>query len=272
MITAVHAFSAGSVRHREAIVHRGGSWRQLEIPARIGVIEHTAGPILFDLGYHPSLRQRLRGLSRLYHRLVPWRCRPDQTAAAALARLGYAPDDLQFILVSHFHADHIAGLVDFPRARVVASTTAWRALQERSSVSLARHGYFRELLPADLAGRLQLVDPPDPGPTLEESALDLLGDETLGVVSLPGHAPGQVGLWARPRTGREVLFVADATFSRAGVDTGTLPSAPFVRLAYDDADAARGTLDTVRRWHGEHPSMHLVSAHAWEGPPDGRLA
>jgi len=270
-VRQVHTFSGGHVRHLERLVRADSPLRLRTLPVRFGIVEHAEGPIVVDTGYHPSLHQRLRGLGRVYPRVVPFTCTPDETVGARLHQLGYDADDVQGVFLTHLHADHVGGLCDVPGAPIWVSPVAWRALRSGSRLDLVRHGFFAELVPEDLLPRLRFVEPPPAGADLDDSALDLLGDGSLGVVSLPGHAPGQIGLSVRGPDGQRALFVGDATFSRGAVDTVQLPSPLFQALVADDAAATRHSLARIREWLGQHPDLAILAAHAWEGPDEGTL-
>jgi glyoxylase-like metal-dependent hydrolase (beta-lactamase superfamily II) len=41
-----------------------------------------------------------------------------ETAVEQVRRLGYTPDDVKHVVVTHFHFDHVGGLPDFPQASV----------------------------------------------------------------------------------------------------------------------------------------------------------
>ena len=43
---------------------------------------------------------------------------PEETAARQVERLGYRRADVRHIVLTHFDADHIGGLADFPDAQV----------------------------------------------------------------------------------------------------------------------------------------------------------
>lgn len=267
----VHSWSGGSVRHIERIVRRDGAFRLRVLPARFGIIEHPNGPVVFDTGYHPSLRHRLQGPARAYHHIIPWRCEPHQTIGARLQALGYQPHDVQTVILSHLHADHIAGLVDLPGVRITLAQQALSALRAGRRIPLARHGYFAELLPRDLDERADLVILPEPTAHLEDCAVDLLGDDTLHLVALPGHAPGQMGLWVKRPETCDVLFLADASFSLDAIRTGATPSRLFMRAAFDDARRTRATIANIQSWKAKNPSMELVTCHGWEGPDGGEI-
>lgn len=98
-----------------------------------------------------------------------------------LASAGYAPDDIDRVVITHGDGDHIGGIGSFGRARFVMTPLAWelwtgeverrRMVDEfvelfrgsRSPAELAataeqRERYGREVLPA-LAERVELVEP-----------------------------------------------------------------------------------------------------------------
>lgn len=263
MIRDVHILDGGEVTHLERLMDRGGAWRLRTVPARFAAIEHeTEGVILFDTGFHPSLRQRMRGVARAYHRVVPWRCTVG--TAEALRGAGLEPAQVSRVVLSHLHVDHLAGVHDFPRATVHLTRTAWDHLRSGSRLALARRGFFPELLPETIEPRIEWVEPPPPGATLDESALDLLGDGTLGVVALPGHAPWQIGLVVRRASGPRTFLVADATFGLDALRRGDLPSRAFRAAVFHDDAATRATVDHMRRWWSQEPDLRVVPAHAWE--------
>ena len=74
---------------------------QIPCDSRSLLIESTAGLILVDTGngdkLPPKVRQRL-GMDNRNRRL-----------AGELARVGFAPEDIDIVLFTHFHGDHIGG-------------------------------------------------------------------------------------------------------------------------------------------------------------------
>lgn len=254
---------AGSCRHLERLVIRGGRTRRLRLPALVGVLRHpTEGVVLFDTGYAPRIRRAAAGWpGRLYPWIVPFSVDDAASAVAALARRGIAPEDVRTVVVSHFHPDHVGGLRDFPLARIVTTTEAWRRVEGARGWRALRLGYLPALLPADFRERLYLVpgfaDPaygPFPG------THDLFGDGRLRLVPLPGHAAGQVGLLAEVTAGRRVLFVADACWVSAGYRRLAPPS-PVTRLVTDDARAQRLSLERVHSAWRSDPGLLVVPSH-----------
>src|SRR4051812_5706786 len=117
---------AGLCRHPEGMVVRGAPWRSQPFPALFGVVTHpTHGVTLFDTGYSERfVRETSAFPARLYRWLTPPEVTHDDTAVAQLARAGIKAEDVKRIVISHFHADHVAGLRDFPNAELVATREA----------------------------------------------------------------------------------------------------------------------------------------------------
>lgn len=127
-------------------------------------------------------------------------CTPDNLPAAQLARCGVQPGQIDLMIQSHSHIDHIGGLADFPQAPVLI------AAAERA---LPRPLYF---------GGRQPMDWPD------RRYITLDRDTEIGpgfhVLMAPGHAPGQIAvLLDLPQTG-PVLLTSDAISRPAEVDEG----------------------------------------------------
>jgi glyoxylase-like metal-dependent hydrolase (beta-lactamase superfamily II) len=238
----------GSTRAFEALAVRGGAWRTLEFPALVGLLEHpTRGPFLFDTGYSTAFFGATRGLPGcLYRWATPVELRDEQRLEVQLARLGLRTADIQGLFLSHFHADHVAGLGAFPGRRVWTSNSAFEAVRRLGSWSGLRRAHLPALLPDDLGARLVPIEAAarrrldGPWAALGEGH-DVFGDGSLLVVLLPGHARGQFGLLVREETGLELLLAADAVWTTRALREKRLPAAP-ARLLVDDWAAYGHTL------------------------------
>ncbi|MGV3723920.1 MAG: MBL fold metallo-hydrolase [Actinomycetota bacterium] len=258
----VHVLDTGSCVALEAIMIRGGRWKAVHVPCLTGLLRHPEhGWVLWDTGYAPRLLEVTRRLPyRLYRWMTPLRFRPEQSVAAQLSRLGIAPEEIRTVLISHLHADHLCGLRDFPGARLVATAAAWEATNGRAGMRALRQGYLPGLLPDDFAQRAELLGAFE-GPVVGSlgPTHDLFGDGTLRLVSLPGHARGQMGLLAETERG-PLLFAADAAWLTASVQE-CRPPHPVTRLILDDPAAADETLDRLHEFLEALPDVTLVPTH-----------
>ena len=155
-----------------------------------------------------------------------------------LAELGVAPGDVDAVLVTHAHRDHVGGLAPdgkaaFPRATVYIARQEhefWMNPANQAKVPERTRGTFQALadMLAPYAGRVKQVEP-GPG-TLPGSTL----------LAAPGHTPGQLALLLESQ-GKRLLLWADLLH---GLDLQA--AHPDIAIAFDldpaAAIAARQTL------------------------------
>ena len=258
----VELLVAGHCVALERFVRRGGGWRPIEFPSLVAVVEHPDGGVaLFDTGYAPRFQAATaRWPYRLYGSLLPVTCGPADAAVSQLAGLGIDPENVRLIVLSHLHGDHMAGLLDFPQARIVVGEgmSDWRA---RSAWANTAHGVVPELLPDQLERRAVDLASVPVGPTGLGGRLrnghDLFGDGSAAVIPLPGHTKGHLGLWL-PGAGRDgLLLVGDAVWNRRAFTHGELPLRPL----QGDRHSYVGVVDELARLHAERPGLLIVPSH-----------
>lgn len=227
-------------------------------PALAMLVETETAAVLVDAGYGPAFFAATRGFPARFHRwATPVRLTPAQHLRAQLPRL---PD---MVFVTHFHADHAAGLIDLPASiPVMASQAAidGLALDDRASLRAACPPRLRDALRARDPCP---VDGAPPVPTgLAEFPLghDLLGDGRLLAIPLPGHGIGQMGLFL-PEAAR--FLIADAAYSRAALRGNRMP--PRLVLArLGDARAYAATFAALRALAARRPDIRLDPSHCPE--------
>lgn len=186
----------------------------------------------------------------------------DETAVTQLARLGYAPDDVRHILLTHLDIDHCGGLPDFPRARV-------HVLADELTAALAEAPSFR-YRPAHWAHDPNWVT--YAGPTRDWFGFDAHQLDGLpadfALVPLGGHTAGHTGVAVRDGE-RWLLHCGDAYYYHRELDADPQPH-PILHQVQTGAEVHRdlrlGTQARLRelvRRHGAEVS--LISAHdPWE--------
>ena len=179
---------------------RGGE-RLIGIPAYLLETDHGAR-ILFDTGFPPAyatdpgIADR-DGLPR-FGRLVDFT--PRQTAQGALATLGLKPQDIDLVILSHGHIDHVGALHLFTHVPIVMTRT------ERAD---PRPSYFGTTRPLEWPdARYHLIDRDTPV------------CDGLTLIPTPGHTPGHLSaILNLPETG-PVILAADAINRASEPDEG----------------------------------------------------
>jgi len=219
----------GYCMHPEASSREGASWKACEFPALIALLRHpTRGWILFDTGYGQAFIDATRRFPEVAYRWVtPVHWSPRNSAIAQIHALGIEPSDINSILISHFHGDHIGALSDFPGAEPWCAHAAWIDLHARSRLSALAQGLLPSLAPRDLEPKLRFYE--DRLPVRLPSVLapfaegfDLFEDGSIFAVSLPGHAIGHYGVCFRDGR-RWVFLVGDAAWSIRAINDNTPP-------------------------------------------------
>jgi glyoxylase-like metal-dependent hydrolase (beta-lactamase superfamily II) len=249
----------------ESLMMRGGRRQAVACHSLVALIHHPQqGWGLWDTGYAPRMVEATaRWPFRLFRSITPLRLRPELAVAAQLPRWGLAPRDIRWVILSHLHADHVAGLLDFPVARVILTVEAYEGVAGRRGVSALAHAFIPDLLPADFARRVTPIRE-CAGPTLPAlgSTHDLFGDGSLLLMPLPGHARGQIGLLAATAE-RRILFAADGAWLARAIRERRLPH-PLTYLIVDDRRALRHTLDRLHDFAQRCPAVALVPTHCPE--------
>jgi glyoxylase-like metal-dependent hydrolase (beta-lactamase superfamily II) len=263
---------AGYCTHPEHIVIRGGRRDACQFPATFALIRHPElGCMLFDTGYTDRFREETRHFpEKIYAWLTPVFLKEPETAIAQLAQRGITPSEIRYIFISHFHADHIAGLLDFPEARLLYLQDGYEAIRDKQGFSALRHGVLNGLLPADIADRSRPLDDFEKvdlsslfSPFTEGYALTR--DQRLIAVPLPGHMKGQTGLLVRldanlTKTDNTFFLVADACWLSESYQQLKLPH-PITKLLFADARAYEDTLKKLHALHQRQPKLVIIPAH-----------
>jgi glyoxylase-like metal-dependent hydrolase (beta-lactamase superfamily II) len=257
----------GRCRHLEAVALSGGRFKIVDFPALVVLIKHPSrGPILFDTGYADHFLEETQSFpERLYRLTTPPILPPEERLENQLRRHGVSPDDVELVLVSHLHADHVAGLRDLPRARFLLLRKEFEAFRHLRGFAAVRRGFLPRLLPDGFEQRSSFAEdlpPAELGPAWApfERGYDLLGDGSLIGLPLPGHTPGQLGVLLRAGDGRPLLLAADACWS-ARAWREQRPPAFLARLLMSDWSDYLRQLAALKYLAVRQPELHILPSH-----------
>ena len=229
--------------------------RRIPIPLPAYLIEHRGQYVLVDTGMAPSLAtEPSRYLSKTMACLAEDRLReltllPEWSVPARLKEMGGDPAKVQTVILTHAHFDHTGANRAFLHAEFLLT---------REIVEAGRHGgifngYWDKDFPAEM--KIQPVDFSGTQPFLTfTGSYDLFGDGAVILVPLPGHDPGNQGVFVRTKKG-PVLLVGDAAYTMRNILELHMPG-----WAYDD-EAEWETLHRLRRLVEVAPEIRIIPSH-----------
>lgn len=219
----IHHLSCGTMCPfgRRLVQGDGGFLEPADIVCHCLLIETDAGLVLVDTGFGAQDVKEPARLSRRMRALMRPRLAFESTAIDQLRLLGFSPEDVRHIILTHLDFDHAGGLADFPHARVhlleAEHGAATHARQPGGHVSQGRARYR----PRQWEHRphWQLYQPEVGEPWFGFQAvreLEGLPPEIL-LIPLVGHTPGHAGVAVETREGW-LLHAGDAYFFHAEVN------------------------------------------------------
>ncbi len=269
-IMKINSLNAGYCTAPEHIAIHGGRWRTIHFPAMFALFRHPKfGAMLFDTGYSYRFFDETKKFPKRFYRwMTPVTLHEEDLIVNQLLTFDLRPKDISHVFISHFHADHIASLPDLSWSRFVYMPHAFSHLRNLPPSEDMKHAYLRGLIPTDFDSHSQLVDMSKPILLSEEYApfktgYDLLGDESIIGVELPGHALGQMGIFARDDDGKLFFFVADAAWLKRSI-VENRPPHKIANLLFPDPAAYRETLGNLQTYYLTHPDTHVIPSHCDE--------
>lgn len=229
------------------------------------LLETEAGLVLVDtgLGHHDVTSPRQSLVFPFVPAFRP-RLAIEETAVHQVTALGYRPEDVRHIVLTHLDLDHAGGLRDFPQAQVHVSA---------AELTAARH-------PANLVERRRYVAQQfghDPNWVTHDdggqhwfgfaAVHELAGlPATIVAVPLPGHTRGHHGVaidTGSHDSPRWLLHAGDSYFSHTQLHAE--PSCPpvlaaFQIIAQTDGNDRRDNLARLREMARE-PDVDIICAH-----------
>ena len=163
------------------------------------LIETNEGLALVDTGFGIADITSPTKTMRRFQALMRSPRDPEETAWHQVRRLGYSPDDVRHIFLTHLHLDHSGGLPDFPTASV-------HIFRPELEASLRPRGLLRWIYPHEHwahGPRWVVYDAPRPGAWFGFDAIETVAglDPEMRIIPLVGHAPGHCGVAVRTDKG-----------------------------------------------------------------------
>jgi N-acyl homoserine lactone hydrolase len=233
----MHRGEGTGLRRRAKILRKGPMGELLPIHAWL--IEHPEGLLLVDAGETDSARS---GTFAKFH--VTRADELDHQLEAA----GHAPGDVETVVLTHIHGDHIDGLPYVPNATVLANER--EIAVANSPMGRFQRAVSRQPLPSGFAPLPIALDGPAVGAFTASKALT--GDGRVLAVPTPGHTLGHIAILVL-QPDHHVLIGGDTAYDQAQLQDLVVDG-----VSPKD-DVAIATMTTILDHAKTNPTVYLPS-------------
>ena len=226
-----------------------GEW----MPTYCWLIEHSDGLILVDTGETAQIYEKgYLPDGGLYHKAVETRIKPEEEIQHQLAKIGFSPKDVQTVIFTHLHGDHIGGLAHFEHCKIYVSKSEYEFATSKKG---AGNGYFKKNWPSWFQPELITYNNEKEGDFSQSKKITT--DGKIMVVPTPGHSIGHQSVLVKGDNHTTIL-AGDLTYNES-------------TLQQEIADvllpnkAAKQTVKMMHQYVQQQPSLYL-SSHDWNAP------
>ncbi|WP_158582978.1 MBL fold metallo-hydrolase [Lysinibacillus yapensis] len=269
-------FQAGYCTHNAKAALKGAPSSEMKFPATAALLKHPdKGYILFDTGYTRAFYEETKKLPfSLYAKITPVYVKENESIVEQLQQENIREEEIQYIFLSHFHADHMCGLKDFPNSTFICSKEAYDSVKNKQGIRAVMAAYIPNLLPHDFEERAIFIEdmqiagmehPPFEviSEVFEKPLYDLWGDRSCFAINLSGHAKGQYGLIFQDEKQQTIFLVADAVWRSAAYRENRPPS-KLAFLIMDDPKEYKKNFEKIVRLHSMAKEIKIIPTHCEE--------
>ena len=142
---------------------------------------------------------------------------PKVSLVDLLAKIDLKPDQIKYVGISHYHADHTGQVSSFPNATLLIGKGDWEAITSPKPAEGVNFKPFETWIKGE--GKVEPL-------ALDK---DVFGDGSVIMLNTPGHTPGHHSLLVKlPQMGN-VILTGDAAHFRENYDSDGVPAFNFNR-------------------------------------------
>ncbi|MDN4518080.1 MULTISPECIES: MBL fold metallo-hydrolase [Mycolicibacterium] len=226
------------------------------------LVESADGLVLVDTGFGTHDCEDPNRFGRIRSRFIRPNFDRGETALNQIRQLGFRRSDVRHVVVTHFDADHIGGLADFPDALVHVTTT--EAFGAMRSPSIQERIRFR---PPQWAHGPRIVEHDIDGEAWRGFAaakeLTEIGPGFV-LISLPGHTRGHACVAVD--AGHRWLLHAGDSFYHPGTLAGAPPVPKWTArlemlVASDKQKVKQNHVRLAELYRRQDPDLMILCSH-----------
>ena len=176
------------------------------------LVVHPQGTLMWDTGIIPDA-QVGSGITQRGTTVT-------RTLRSQLAEIGYRPEDITYLGLSHLHSDHTANANDFAKSTWLVHQTERDAMFAPPPPPGAGRGGPQASATYDKLKDAKTI-------ILPENDYDVFGDGTVIIKYAPGHTPGHQMLFLRLKESGPILIAGDLYHLPQEITMNRFPSFEF---------------------------------------------
>jgi N-acyl homoserine lactone hydrolase len=209
-VKSLYIMSGGKLTLDKNLLVRGvQSGPKIEVPILMSLIVCDEGNVLFDTGLHSGgIKDRLGVWGERVISLCSPHLGREEVVENKLKEIGLEITDIDIVVNSHLHWDHVGGNRLFTKSRILVQNAEYRFAQYPDAYakgSFLKNHFDHEELNYDLIeGDYQIFD-------------------GVFIILTPGHTPGHQSLVVRLKNTGTVILPGDALPMRENLEGNLLP-------------------------------------------------
>lgn len=172
--------------------------------------------------------------------------KPEPFYPEAFAALEHALDAARLIILTHYHADHVAGVVTAQNFDTLARKTLASSQTLDLMVTAPHRPHLR--MTREQAAQFIALDYPELYPAAPGVVL----------IKAPGHSPDHQMVYVRLQSGQELLHSVDSAWIYDNILELKPKAAPWVN---EDASAIMAQLRWLKHLHESEPGLTILVTH-----------
>lgn len=234
------------------------------MPVSAYLIEHPKAKILVDTGWSRRMspagvidkKAQIAELGHILYSMNQGYLPAGEAVDEQLGRLGIQTSDLDYVVLTHLDCDHVCGLHQVADAKHILVSEAEMKFADKFSVT--NKVRFRKQwwkgIPLELFPWNGTEGP-------FRRSFDLLGDQSVQLINIPGHTEGLVAVKVTNDEGKYVLLVSDGAYGSKSWQEMILPGIA------DNRKEQLSSLQWIRRMSMNDNCVETLANHDVEIEP-----
>lgn len=214
-MTKIHILHCGEVLVDELLPFGQGKYNpkiirdeshQVWLPVSAYLIEHPKGLILVDTGWHTDvITNQKEHLGPIQSLICKAKLNPNQSIDKQIKLLGFEIKDIDYVLISHMHTDHVSGLALVKDAKNILVSDL--EIEE----TLNRPERYVKSMWEGITTKPFSFSKTGIGPA--QLSYDLFDDNSITLINAPGHTKGLFAVKISNNNNEYVILASDMGYS-----------------------------------------------------------